>query len=320
MINILKSNKFSVFFILIICFIFITDPAAYSKSCLNAVSVWGFNLFPVLFPFFVFTRLIVSFSENKPNFMDKFFNKFYNSPFGSFQTFFLSALSGYPMGAKLICNLYEDKKITQNQAKKMLSFCSISGPMFMIGTVGVSIFCSFKSGVIILISNIVASLINGLIYRGKSEKQLPLNAAYKKQENMLSKCVEDSLNSILMVGAYLVISFLIIDMLKNLQIFEFLCKFLTLFFDVNPEILSSILSGLLEITKGILSINLCNISLTLKTIIASFLIGFGGICILLQSQHFISKIGIKKGCILLQKTTQGLLSMVVSIPLSILFL
>ena len=138
------------------CIIIIFNPLTYAKSCLNAVSVWGFKVFPVLFPFFIFVNLISYLNPPKDNFMDKFFNKTYHTPNGSFLTFFLSVLSGYPMGAKLICTMYENKYISSNEAKKMLSFCSISGPMFIIGTVGVMMLQSFKAGFIILIANSLA--------------------------------------------------------------------------------------------------------------------------------------------------------------------
>ena len=228
MISILKSNKFKVLIVLFICIVFSLNPQVYAKSCLNAISVWAIKILPVMFPFFVFTRIIVNLSENKPNFLDKFFNKAYNTPTGSFKTFFLSALSGYPMGAKLICLQFEENKITTEDAKKMLSFCSISGPMFMLGTVGISIFSSYKAGIIILISNIIASLLNGLIYRGKKQNKDNVVYLSKKKSTSLGDQVNDSLNSILMIGAYIVLSFIIIDMLKNLQIINLLSNTMNL--------------------------------------------------------------------------------------------
>ena len=137
------------------------NPSFYAKSCLNALSVWTYKIVPLMFPFFILTRLFVNISQPKTHFVDKFFQKAYNTSNGSFQTFFLSTLSGYPMGAKLIATMHEEKQISSAEAKKMLSFCSVSGPMFMLGTVGIAMLNNFKAGIIILISNIIASLING---------------------------------------------------------------------------------------------------------------------------------------------------------------
>jgi sporulation integral membrane protein YlbJ len=324
MIKILKSNKLTILLILFVCFVFALNPQKYANSCLNAVSVWAIKIFPVMFPFFVFTRIIINLSENKPNFLDKFFNKFYNTPTGSFKTFFLSALSGYPMGAKLICVQFDDNKISSNDAKKMLSFCSISGPMFMLGTVGLSILGSYKAGIIILVSNIIASLINGIIYRGKTKESSKQKLIYLGEQKRLSlgEQVSDSLNSILMVGAYIVLSFLLIDMLKNLHIIEKIsstvCSVLNL--KHSQDIVSSLLCGLIEITRGIIELNTTNVTLNLKVILSSTLIGFGGFSIFFQSLHFLEKLKICKRIILLQKLTQALLCLFISIFFCIIFL
>ena len=323
MIKIIKSNKFAILLTLFLCFIIALSPQTYAKSCLNALSVWTIKIFPTLFPFFVFTRIIVNLSENKPNFMDKFFNKVYNTPTGSFKTFFLSALSGYPMGAKLISVQYEKNQINSNQAKSMLSFCSVSGPMFMLGTVGIGILCSYKAGLVVLISNLFAALLNGLLYRSKKIKQQEkfIQAPIKTKFN-LGDQVSDGLNSILMVGAYIVLSFLIIDILKNLNILSLISNSICCVFRLEQghDVVNSVLCGLLEITRGIIELNCCNISIIIKTIISSFLIGFGGFSIFFQSAHFIEKLNIKKSFILLQKITQALFSSLISIPLSFIFL
>lgn len=316
MIKHLKSNKIISIFLFIICLFFIIKPSICINSCLNAVSVWGFKVFPLLFPFFVFTRIIVNLSVTKPNFMDKLFNKLYNAPAGSFMLFCLSVLSGYPMGAKLIGSMLENKQITQNQAKKMLAFCSISGPMFIIGTVGVSIFLSFKAGVIILISNIIACLINGLIYRGKSCKYLCTEYNSKKQN--LADIVYDSLISILMVGAYIILSFLIIDALKESKILTFLSTIFSKLFNCDTGLIESLFAGIVEITRGVVELNNVSIPLNLKTIIASGIIGFGGISVFLQSISFLSKFGFSKKLFFCQKLTQGLLSLLIAIPFSLL--
>lgn len=319
MIKILKSNKIKVILILFICLIFATNVETYSKSCLNGVSVWAIKIFPVMFPFFVFTRIITNLSDNKPTFMDKFFNKLYNTPTGSFKTFLLSILSGYPMGAKLISSQFNDKIITRNDAIKMLSFCSVSGPMFMLGTVGVSILHSYKAGLIILISNIIACLINGIIYKGKPIKNEIYQSKNEQTNFNLSEHVSDSLNSILMVGAYIVLSFLLIEMLKNIGVINLISNTICGVFNIShcQDITKSTLCGIMEITHGIIDINNVNISLILKTIIASFLIGFGGLSVFLQSLHFLNKLKIKKRIILIQKLTQGILSLIISIPFSI---
>ena len=223
------------------------------------------------------------------------------------------------MGAKLISCMYESKQINYNQAKKMLSFCSVSGPMFMVGTVGVAIFNNYKVGLIILISNIVASLINGLIYRGKKEN-IENNLIYSPQQNTLADIVYDSLISILMVGAYIVLSFVVIDVIKEFKIFQLLTYLCENVFNCNLGIVEAVLTGVLEITRGSIEIHSTNINLLTKTVLTSGIIAFGGISVFLQSLGFLKNLRIKPKTLLLQKFTQCLICLVVSFVISIIFI
>ena len=372
-----------------ICFVFILNPSVYSKSCLNAISVWALNVLPMLLPFFIFTRIIVSICPPKKSVLDKPFKKFYNTPNGSFLIFFLSVISGYPMGAKLISNMYENKYIDNDDALSTLSFCSISGPMFMIGTVGVSIFHSYKAGLIIMIANLLASIFNGLIFRKRikskqiynkkednnflkgsnlqiknvdlslnreknlnktdkikdiniekdrtenrfikekledktneyKEKKIEQNSDNKNESsNILADSVYDSLNSILIVGVYIMLSFLIIDLLKNIGFISNVASAICGVFNITDKqnVVESVLSGLIEITRGNIDLATTNISLQAKTIISSGLIGFGGISVLMQSSAFIKNLNLPINSIVTQKVCQGLLSTLFAIPLSFL--
>ena len=321
MIKVLKSNKITCLFIFIICLLLVIKPNLCIKSSLNGLSVWTFKVFPTLFPFFIFTKLLINSHESKQNILDKFFCKIYHAPQGSFFTFLLSAISGYPTGSKLIAEKYNNNQISSFQAERMLSFCSISGPMFMIGSVGVAIFNSYTEGLLILISNVLASLINGVFFRPKtlSDKNIVLKTNKKLS---LSDIVNDSLMSILMVGGYIVLSFVIIDAIKQLGIIEFVSDFICLTLNnksISPFIEATI-CGILEITKGVIELSYINCSLAFKTILSSTLIAFGGISILLQSKAFLNVLQIKTKTIICQKFIQSLLCLIISIQLSIIFL
>ena len=321
MIKLLKSNKIITSLLIIICLLFIINPSYYANSCLNAVSVWAFKVFPLLFPFFIFTRLILNLTQIKPNAMDKFFSKTYHTPSGSFFVFCLSIMCGYPMGAKLISGLYENNQISRDDAKKMLSFCSVSGPMFMIGTVGVTVLCSYKAGLIIFICNLISALINGIIFRGKASETKP-KYSNKPKNNILADSVYDSLISILMVGAHIILSFLIIDLLKEIQVLPIISKSICCVFNNNipSNVVEATLSGMVEITRGIIDLSATSLSLKIKTIVSGGLIGFGGISILLQSVSFLTKLNLPIKTLLIQKIFQCLICTILSIPFCLLLL
>lgn len=318
MIKTLKSNKFIVLSLFIACILFILNPSRYANCCLNGLSIWSTKVFPTLFPFFILSRLIIKLSNYSSNPLDKLFNKIYNTPNGSLSIFTLSSLSGYPMGAKMIGTIFEDHSISKTDAKKLLALCNLSGPMFMIGTVGIACLGSYSAGIIICVSNILASLINGLIYKG-GKTISNIRIQNKQDSNILTDTIHDSLQSILMVGGFIIFSFLLIEVLKSTNILTMLSNAICSVFNCGQykDIVESILCGLIEITTGCINTGSINISLRVKTIITSSIIAFGGLSILFQSKTFIDKIGIPTRYILLQKTTQTIITFLVSLLLSL---
>ncbi len=315
-------DKLIIVLILAVCLIFISNPSCYSSCCLNAISVWAFKVLPVLFPFFIFTKIIVALISPKQTKLDKLFSKIYHTPATSSTIYLLSVLSGYPMGAKLICSMYERGIYSTDDAKQMMSFCSVSGPMFIVGTVGVAVFGSVRVGYVILAANIIASLLNGLIYRGKNREQTQIKLEETApSSSLLADSVYDSLKSILLVGAYMVLAFLMIDLMNNTHIFSLVTKLICGIFSIkNCQSVNAVLAGIFEITRGVIDIQASGCPLQISAVIASGLIGFGGISILLQSLTFLKTLKIKTSSIVLQKITQGMFACLVALPLSLLFL
>lgn len=225
----------------------------------------------------------------------------------------LSILSGYPVGAKMISGYYSSKAINKQTATNMLSFCSTSGPMFIIGSVGIGIFHSAKIGYILLISHIIGSFLNGLIFtRRRAASPKPVTSTLSVSPTSLNDIMYDSIVSILMVGGYIVFASVVISML-NATILPSIALVISKIIRVDASVVSGFLCGVLEMTNGILALSLTAIPLKIKVILASFLIAFSGVCIMLQSVGFLNKIGIKKSLIVKQKLMQGLLTTLVTI-------
>ena len=153
------------------------------------------------------------------------------------------------------------------------------------------------------------------------EKKIEQNSDNKNESsNILADSVYDSLNSILIVGVYIMLSFLIIDLLKNIGFISNVASAICGVFNITDKqsVVESVLSGLVEITRGNIDLATTNISLQAKTIISSGLIGFGGISVLMQSSAFIKNLNLPINSIVTQKVCQGLLSTLFAIPLSFL--
>ncbi len=313
-----KNYEFIFCFILFgIILIISFNPAPYILSTWTGLTVWAKIVLPSLFVFFILTKLLMQSEKSLKIFsiLDKPFNKLYSINGGGGYIFLMSALSGYPIGAKLISEFYEQKLISQTQAKKIISFASTSGPMFIIGSIAVKIFNSYKLGLVVLLSHLLSSLLNGLIYRnigtknGKNNTKNEALYTIKFKKQTLNDIMYNTITSILMIGGYITLCFTALELITSLSFFNNINTFFINLFGSN--IFEAIIKGIVEVTNGCVSLTH---SLPLKTIciILSSLISFGGLSIHLQSQMFLSKVGIKYRFFLLIKTTQTIITFIVS--------
>lgn len=93
-----------------------------------------------------------------------------------------------------------------------------------------------------------------------------------------------------MIGGFVVLFSIILSMLNTSQILHVVSSHILGFLGIPETFSLSILTGCLEITNGISFIsNLNHVSITLKLIIGSFVLGFGGFSVLLQVLSVTSK-------------------------------
>ncbi len=89
----------------------------------------------------------------------------YGTPKESAYVLFLSMLCGYPVGASTCLELYQEGIIDKDDAKRICAFASTSGPIFIIGTLGGSIFKNPQIGWLVLSAHYLGAMINGLLYK-----------------------------------------------------------------------------------------------------------------------------------------------------------
>lgn len=181
----MKLNKFFVFIfkknILTTIFtLFLIFLVIFSKSNMFAaksgLTLWAGHVIPSLFPFFIATELLNY--THLPYYLGKLTNKLmkplFNVPGEGSYAFIMGIISGYPIGAKIINKFVEEGTCTKSEAERMLAFTNNSGPLFIIGTVGISLFGDIKIGIILFITHIFACLTVGILFgiisRRKYEK------------------------------------------------------------------------------------------------------------------------------------------------------
>lgn len=290
---------------------FTTCLVIFSNSNLSAAKnglvLWANSIVPSLFPFFVATELLSH--TNFTYYLGKILNRFMKPIFnvrgeGSF-AFIMGIISGYPIGAKIAANFRENNICSKEECERLLSFTNNSGPLFIIGTVGISMFGNSTIGFLLLITHLLASITVGFIFRfwkynvkytslkSSSYVNSKDNISFSNLGGIIGNSISSSINTILLIGGFVVLFSVIISILQTSQLLDVLSNFLNPLFNllnIPPEFSNGFISGILELTNGLNFIsNIPVKKLSINIIIASFLLGLGGISILLQVWSTIAK-------------------------------
>lgn len=251
----------------------IIHPQSTAEGIKNGFLLLGNNLIPSLFPFMVLSSYISG--SNISQMISKFFEKpfkliFKTSGYGVIP-FILGCLGGYPVGAKTVCEFYESKKISQNDATRLLYWCINPSPAFLITAVGTFMLGNTKSGFLLYFSCLLSSVTVGFICRFLSNDEMyPIEKQRQKStENVFVKSVSKGSEGMLAICGW-VLTFCVLASL---------CDALKL-----PFSLSYIIKSVGEVTTGCKNAVSSGLALPVIAGIA----GFGGFAVICQCASYSS--------------------------------
>ena len=299
---------------------FIVRADAFLPSVKNGLNLYVTAVLPSMLPFFFFSKLLTEFGFASD--CGKVFKKpvaflFHAPPLGAY-VLIMSMLCGYPVGAKLVGECFEQGFIDEKQAKKIAAFTSTSGPLFIVGTVGVTMFADKKAGVILLVSHYLGTLANGLFYRGKKASVIGAIPSVLPADDVLNKVMLNTVLSVGLVGGYICLFNLFSDAATLCGLIPLLSKVFAAI-GVDTRITSGVAGGLFEMTRGCLTLSQSGLPRLITLPLCEWLITFGGMSVTLQSLTFLSKTKISPAYYLLVKGTQGIVCSLICLLIVYLF-
>lgn len=325
----LKHNFISILFLFftISILIFANSNLSAVKSGIN---LWATSVVPSLFPFFVATELLMhtNIIYHIGNLLNRFMKPLFNVRGEGAFAFIMGIISGYPIGAKIATNFRKDNICTKEECERLLSFTNNSGPLFIIGSVGILLYRNTMIGVLLFLTHLLASLSVGIIFRfWKKESSYDNNSSisnsYLKKDKsaslsnlgeILSESIISSIKSILVIGGFVVIFSSIISILKSSGISYIVEIILTPLFnllDISSSFIEPLFTGFFEITNGISAIsNIACKKLSINILMTAFLLGFGGISVLLQVLSITSKSDLSIKPYIWGKVLQGIIAVI----------
>ena len=287
-----KKEYFTLILIILFTVLLFRFPDEIKNGITRGLSICFYTIIPSMFPFLVLSSYVVNSDILSPiyRFLSPVTNVLFRQPACVVPVIILSMIGGFPVGIKMVNDLFMRKEITENQAKRLCCFCMNSGPAFTITAVGANMLHSSLAGVVIFASLCISSLIMGFFTRfftcednSKKTKQYHLSHL-----SSLSTSVTSGINSILGICGWIVLFSGLIECLHTINPNEFLSLFITTTFEVTGA---------------------CNeFAGKIPLPIFAFIIGFGGFCVHCQVLDCLTNCKLKYAHFLFSRVIHGSLS------------
>lgn len=282
--TIIKKLKYIVLTLILI--VFILNIKVVINSTYDASILFFKKVFITIFPFIILCDILIYFNYHLfiKRIFGKLINKIFNIDSNTSIIFILSVLTSHPSNAVYIKNLLDNKLIDIKTANRILIYTYFPSIAFVIGVIGISLYNSFKIGLLLWIICFINNIFIGL---------------YLRKDNSYIESITNETKNIsffecfkLSIVKAINTSFII---LGNLIVFTIMINLLVKYVSINSTILS-ILTGFLELTSGVISISKLSIPFNIKFALTSLILNFSSLSILFQSFSILSdyKINIKK--------------------------
>jgi len=234
---------------------------------------------------------------------------------GSFGFVYVSSsLSGYPIGAKITCDLKKEGIISENQAERFALFSSVTGPAFM-SVICISILKVPEAFIHILISHNFSMILIIALYTLIYKKENCLKGVIKRSgtergleySKLLTESLISSFKTLAVIFELVIVFFVIAAIITQIGLLE---KIYYLFSDIPMERtpIKPLSYGILEMTAGCITTGESSLPFDIKASLCAGLLGFGGLSIFSQTKSILSSQKIKAKGLFIIKLFHGILS------------
>lgn len=259
-------------FITIIFFVFIFNIEIVMNSVRDASVLFFNKIFISTFPFMILSDILFYFDYHiflVNSFLGKSISKLLKLNDSETTVFIFSIFTSQPNNAVYIKKLLDDNVIDLETANNLLVFTYFPSISFVIGTIGIIMYNSFKVGLFLYLGAILNNILICLFLKNNKVSN-NYKFSYKNDSfiNSLKNSIIKTFNN----------SFII---LGNLIIFNIIINLISKY--LNNDFLLILISSLLEVTTSLNFISFSEISMFFKVLLSSFSINFSGLSILFQS-------------------------------------
>lgn len=292
-------------------------PTEAIHAALKGMSIWWDVLFPALFPFFVISEMMlgVGIVHFFGTLLDPLMRPVFRIPgIGGF-VMAMGFASGYPIGARLTSQLWEQRLVNRAEGERLVAFTTSSDPIFLIGAVSVGFFHNPELALVLGTAHYGAAMVIGLLMRfhggrgpvnkGKNGGASAANPALSEDRRlwrrafdamhearmkdgrslgtMLQQAVGSGLQLIFVVGGLVVFFAVVMEVLRSARVmpvfYEAINAALQLF-HVPLPLSQAIANGFFEVTLGAKAAGeATGVPLVYQTAIAAWVLSWAGLSV-----------------------------------------
>ncbi len=259
-----------------LCAILLFKSAEMSEGIRRGLFICSYSVIPALFPFMALSVFICK--SSAADFLEILFKpltKLLKIPKNCGGILLSSIIGGYPAAAKCINDYVCEGFLDRKTAAKMLCYCVNAGPPFLIAAIGIGVFGSIKTGLLIFAAQFLSSMIIAAAVSSFSKKtdtfEFVTESNPKNNAAIVVESIISSAESCFRMCAFIVIACGVTEIVFDGAIFGFASG--------NP-LLKSLFTGFFEVTAGVLSCG--KIEGFSAVIAAGAIASFSGISVILQ--------------------------------------
>lgn len=261
-----KRRQLAGFFTSIGLLIVILDGKSALEGAQHGVELCLKTVIPSLFPFFVLSVLTVSFLSGEDLSFLRPIGKLLGIPDGMESILIPAFLGGYPVGAQCVASAWKHGQLQKRDAERMLAFSSNAGPAFLFGMAAIQFPGKWAPWILWLI-HILGAVFAAIMLKPERPEKMKMK---ETDPISITDALQSSLKVMANVCGWVILFRVLIHFLKR-----WLLWFL-------PTWLQILITGLLELSNG--CCELAGISdHTVRFLICSMILGFGGLCVTLQT-------------------------------------
>lgn len=312
-------------------------PVEGVNAAIRGILIWWDVLFPALFPFFVISELMLGFGlvHFFGSLLDPVMRPLFRVPgIGGF-ILTIGFASGYPVGARLTSQLWEQKLVTREEGERLVAFTTTSDPIFLIGAVAVGFFHDPGLAVVLGAAHYGTALLVGLLmrYHGggamsdcpvvKSEGGLlkrsfeAMHAARLKDGRpfglMLQQAVRAGIQLVFVIGGLVVFFSTVLAMLQAGHLLEAMhgaAEAILRWAGFPGGLSEAVIGGLFEVTLGAKAAGgaAAEIPLVYKAAMGAFVLSWAGLSVHAQIISVLHRTNLRYAPFLLARLLHGVLS------------